>query len=378
MTVAPEQLLALFAAKDLNALIDTAFDVVRATVECDFASAFYVSGGNGLLKQRDSLGRESNPAFMRRHIELNPAIPLAIANRGIKIMPTSWGLPQADEELRQSVFYREIMQPEGWRHAVALCFWGDPPAELPIFVASAQRADGRSDFSGLDIANLERVHPFLDGAINRLHEREVAKAVRDGMALVVRDETRGFAILDGNLLLVQANPTARRLCAAWLGDEAETLVEDASRAWPLPAALESRCRELHREWQSALRGNPDTAGLRHERHVTHPHHPELTASITMVCPDASGLTEPTFVLEFNRHLQRSAVDASAVSLLERLTAAERAVVMVAADGLSNQDIADQLGKTVAAVKFLLHRIYTKTGVPNRAALVAALRSRSNG
>jgi DNA-binding CsgD family transcriptional regulator len=58
-----------------------------------------------------------------------------------------------------------------------------------------------------------------------------------------------------------------------------------------------------------------------------------------------------------------------------MTAAERAVAMVLADGLSNQEIADRLGKTVHAVKFLLHRIYQKTGIPGRAALVAVLRSR---
>jgi len=68
---------------------------------------------------------------------------------------------------------------------------------------------------------------------------------------------------------------------------------------------------------------------------------------------------------------------TAEPLLQKVTAAERAVAMVLADGLSNQEIADQLGKTVAAVKFLLHRIYEKTGIPNRAALVAVLRSRSH-
>jgi DNA-binding CsgD family transcriptional regulator len=61
--------------------------------------------------------------------------------------------------------------------------------------------------------------------------------------------------------------------------------------------------------------------------------------------------------------------------VQRLTPAERAVALVLADGLSNQQIADQLGKSVNAVKFILHRIYVKSGVPNRAALVAVLRSR---
>ena len=63
--------------------------------------------------------------------------------------------------------------------------------------------------------------------------------------------------------------------------------------------------------------------------------------------------------------------------LQKMTAAERSVATVLADGFSNQEIADRLGKTVHAVKFLLHRIYQKTGVPSRAALVAVLRSRPN-
>ena len=99
--VAPQLLLALFAAKDLDALIDTAFEVMRAAVTCDFVSAFYVSAGNGLLKQRDSRGREYGPAFMRRYIELTPAIPLAIANRGVRIQPTRLGLPASTRELRR-------------------------------------------------------------------------------------------------------------------------------------------------------------------------------------------------------------------------------------------------------------------------------------
>ena len=64
-------------------------------------------------------------------------------------------------------------------------------------------------------------------------------------------------------------------------------------------------------------------------------------------------------------------------VLQKMTAAERSVATVLADGFSNQEIADRLGKTVHAVKFLLHRIYQKTGVPSRAALVAVLRSRPN-
>ena len=49
------------------------------------------------------------------------------------------------------------------------------------------------------------------------------------------------------------------------------------------------------------------------------------------------------------------------------------MALVLAEGVSNQEIADRLEKSVDAVKFLLHCIYKKTGVPSRAALVATLR-----
>lgn len=375
-SIAPELLLTLFAAKDLDALIDTTFHVLQAAVRCDFASAFYQSTGSGLMKERDSRGRESGPAFMRRYLELTPALPLAMANRGIKILTTHRTLPTSVEALRQSPFYREIMQPQGWRHAVALCFWGNPPGDAPVFVTSANRGEGRRDFSAQDIARLEGVHGFIDGAVNRLHERETVKTVRDGVAMAVRDGTRGFAILDQDLLLVQANQAAHQLCAAWV-DAAATDAEESSVAWRLPPVLAAECRALHGERQSLLRADPDATGVLRPRRILHPRVPGLTASITMVCPNTTGLGEPTYVIELERNVHGVALDAPDrySPVLGKLTEAERAVAMVLADGFSNQEIADWLGKTVDAVKFLLHRIYQKTGIPSRAALVAVLRAR---
>src|ERR1044071_6687087 len=114
--VAPRHLLSLFTAKNLDALIEMAFVVVSATVECDFVSALYRSVGDGLLKERDSLGREYEPAFMRRYAELTPAIPLVMSNPGLKILSTRTDLPGSTAEIRRTAFYREVMRPQGWRH----------------------------------------------------------------------------------------------------------------------------------------------------------------------------------------------------------------------------------------------------------------------
>ena len=86
-----------------------------------------------------------------------------------------------------------------------------------------------------------------------------------------------------------------------------------------------------------------------------------------------------FVLELDRRVHGVTLDTPdrSVPILQKMTASERAVATVLADGFSNQEIADQLGKSLDAVKFLLHRIYQKTGIPSRAALVAVLRARPN-
>ena len=371
-SIEPQQLLALFSAKDLNALIAAAFPVLQAAVPCDFATAFYRGAGNGLLKQRDSYGRLSSPAFMRRYMELTPALPMAMANPGVKILTTRTAVPVPAATLRKTAFYREIMQPEGWRHGVALCFWGTSPAALPIFVTSVYRREGKRDFSARDVAALKRIHPFNNGAVDRLHEREAARSHRDGIEIAVRGGTRGFAILDGNLTLVHANPTARRLRTIWMDEPAGT-----ENSWRLPPLIEAACRELHRDWQSLLRDDPDAAGIRRPQPVTHPAVQGLTARISLVCPSTADLAQPTFVLELDRQPDGGTPGTpdDFAQVLQSMTAAERAVAMVVADGLSNQEIADRLGKTVYAVKFLLHRIYRKAGVPSRAALMALMRPR---
>ena len=178
-------LLDLFLATDLDALIDAAFGLLAEAVPCDFVSGFYRYSDKGLLKERDSRGREYGPDFARRSIELNPAIPLARSQPGIKLLRTRTGLPPFDV-LKHSEFYREIMKTQGWRHAVALCFWTDPPANLPIFVASVYRRAGRRDFSDDDCTRLTTLHSFINCAVNRLYQLVTAQSVREGMAMSVR------------------------------------------------------------------------------------------------------------------------------------------------------------------------------------------------
>jgi DNA-binding CsgD family transcriptional regulator len=372
--VRARDLLPLLDAKDLEALIDAAFRVVQHVVPCDFASAFYQTSEKGLLRERDSRGIVYTPQFMQRAIALNPAIPLALASPGVRILTTRRAIRGSESQIRAMPFYREIMRPQGWRHAVALCFWGEPAGALPVFVLSVYRIQGRADFSSADVILLEAVYPFVASAVARLHEREKAKSMRDGVAITGRDGNRGLVVLDSNLRLIEANSQGRRLAGAWAVRPPKRR-GDATPNWLLPPQLANECRAMRRAWEASLSAHPDATALRRRRKILHPRMATLSASISMVCRNTSGLSEPTFVLEFERRAPRMAIRMRRdPPLLAMLTDAQRGVVAVLMEGASNQEIADRLAKSVDAVKFLLHRIYQKTGVRGRSALVARLRT----
>jgi len=61
-----------------------------------------------------------------------------------------------------------------------------------------------------------------------------------------------------------------------------------------------------------------------------------------------------------------------------LTAKERAVAGLVAQGLRNKNIAAELGITEGTVKVYLHRIYEKVGVSNRTELALFARDRAGG
>jgi DNA-binding NarL/FixJ family response regulator len=62
--------------------------------------------------------------------------------------------------------------------------------------------------------------------------------------------------------------------------------------------------------------------------------------------------------------------------LATLTERQREVATLACQGLSNRQIADNLGLSEGTVKIHLHAIYGQLGVPSRTMLMAALAGRS--
>ena len=375
LPVSPEQLLALVAAADLDALIEAAFGALGTAVRCDCVSVFYTSVGDRMLLERDSTGRKYGAEFTALHARLTPAIPIAMANPGIRLLPTRTGLPQDDAELHDSAFYREVMQVQGWRHAVALCFWDQPPAAFPVLVFSVKRKEGRPDFSDQDLADLETMHAFMEPAIGRIRERTAATAVYDAIATPLRHDSRGVVVLDSRFQVVRSNLVGQRLLRQVLPAAARSGRRERRRL-RIPPAVQEACRELNAERLERLRSGLSADVLRRRLEVPVAEHSALDVLITMISQDDKGIAEPSCVVEIDERLAFEGQGVASAVGLPGMTAAERQVATALADGLSNQEIADRLGKTVYAVKFLLHQIYRKTGIANRAGLVARLRSGS--
>ena len=375
-TLLPEHFLRLMAAKDLERLIDAVFIVIEEVVDCSFVSGLYRPVGRGaiFLRERDSRGREYSLEFTKRHAELTPAARIAIAAPGVKIIPTRTGLTLPEDELRKTDYFREVMQVQGWRHAVALCFWGDPPAHQPVSVFGVFRTAAQSDFSDNEIARLADLHPFIDAAVNRIYDREAARAVQDGLADAVAEPARGLAILDWNLSVVQMTPAARSLAILWVDAGSRSPRERQARR-AVPAQIIAACDELREEWKTVVVNHPNATGVRRHRRLKHPELRGVGATVSLIGPSSVGLFQPSFVVEFysGRRGDSAVRDPGAITLPRQLTMAEGDVARLLLHGLTNQEIADKLGKSVQAVKFLLHRTYQKTALPNRAAFVAAFR-----
>ncbi len=90
----------------------------------------------------------------------------------------------------------------------------------------------------------------------------------------------------------------------------------------------------------------------------------LAAGVTIDFAAAAALGQPLVVL-------RVPAAAGPAECLAALSRREREVAALVAEGLSNKQIARRLDLALATVKDHVHRILTKTGLPNRAAVAAA-------
>ena len=300
--------------------------------------------------------------FFRDH----PGVPVLMANPGIRFISTRDVLAP-DAVLRESRYYREVMQVVGFRHAAGMFFWNDPP-EMPEAVFSLHRGEGQVDFDNAEIALLDRLYAHIDAALVRVRIIEKERAIRKELRSLARTVPRSTCILDWDLQVADANCAARESCAQWnLGAASELLKPPP---FSLPAPLSDACAELKAHWLESLRRNPAT-GAAERRRVRHPNMSGLSATIALHLNDASAMGKPGFLIEFER--AEPSPDFSRKpnikTALESLSQREREMVRLVCEGHSNQEIANRTCKALGSVKNMLHMIFKKLRVNSRANMI---------
>jgi DNA-binding NarL/FixJ family response regulator len=360
------RLLAMHGATDTDEFIESVFTLLQATVQCEFTLVNLRNIDGVPLISRDSLGREFGIEYMERFFKANPSVGYVMMRPGLRILHTKDHLPP-DEQLKKLPFYTEFMQPENWRHSVALLFWGFFPP-LPQNAFCVFRSEGQADFDEDDLARLRLVHPHINTALKRLKKQLKACNTDDRITALLNSLPGSATLLDWDLRITNMSTSARRLSAQWLGRTNESL----PRALELPSEILAACEKMKQEWRAALHENPQAQFLS-KRTIAHPKHEALCAEITLVLQQDSVLAHPSFLVRLSESTLPASHEGVEHASLASLTPSEHEAVLLVGEGLINPEIAARLGISVAAVKLRLHGAFKKLNVRNRTQLAALLR-----
>ena len=370
-----KSLLALEGAITGNTLIKTAFKLFRRAVPCEFIGALFriEMHEHGAIGYRliDSRGRDFSAELVDGRLFANhPAMPIVMANPGIRFVNTRETLPP-DEILHASPFYREVMKPMGFRHAIGMFFWSDPPRIPHEAVFSLCRVEGRPDFNDEEVAILDSLYPHIDVALRRVRALDRERAARGEMRRLI-NRPGPACVLHWDLAVAEVNRAAREICARWhLGDASARVKVPPFR---LPAPLADACAELKQRWSASHQHHPET-GTPARISIRHPEWPSLGATVTLHTQHTDPLGKPALLIEFappSIAVRRARGKIHAARLGD-FTLAERELIRLVCAGRSNQEIATETGKALGTVKNALHAIFGKAGVRSRSALIARLR-----
>jgi DNA-binding NarL/FixJ family response regulator len=181
-------------------------------------------------------------------------------------------------------------------------------------------------------------------------------------------------LLRWNLKLIYRNRAGRDFCAVWEKGPTEARLTNASSG--IPSEILDRCRQLKQEWVHAQGRSAQRRVFKRER-VNHPRSPELRATVRLKQLSSADLARPHFLIECEalRHhpAQHTKTTASRLPHLARLTVREQQITRLVCDGRSNQEIADEVGLSLAMVKKHLHAVFRKLEVTSRSQLMALMR-----
>lgn len=183
----------------------------------------------------------------------------------------------------------------------------------------------------------------------------------------------GALVVDARQRLFFANSEALHVLSLWRSEGPRAGPKKHRFEAFLPPDIAAACDRLQHEFMKRTRADkrlrPNFAA---RLRVQHNDRPKLSAVVSL-----ERSRRDRAVAGFCILLQDGLtcnIAAGRGDQLALLTAAERHVAKTVASGLTNEEVADALGKSLGTVKAQLRSIFAKLGVRTRTQLVSALRS----
>ena len=164
-------LIALQAAMNADAAIKATFRLLKNAVRCDFVNVCLRNvredERHTAYRLIDSRGREFEPALLDTFFPRTSRDAGADGQSRHSLHQHPGNSAARSRAAEVGIIYREMMQVMGFRHAVAMFFWNDPPVE-PEAIFSILRGENHPDFDDTEVAIFDRLYPHIDAMLQRV------------------------------------------------------------------------------------------------------------------------------------------------------------------------------------------------------------------
>jgi DNA-binding CsgD family transcriptional regulator len=355
------RVLNIYVADSAQNFIAATLALLGADRLCDFSVALTRRPAGNSFVAYSSHNQTWDSAFVQSQVTILRAIrSQMVPEQNVLVTP-----PSAESHTPEILerYRHEILERMGSTHA-ALLFLGENGGSLSMFI-SVHRTGGAAAFDSVELARLDTFRRYIENAWSLLTQRLLSRVLIDGISLALRNYDYGIVMLDSRLRVVWHNRAARGSVLSWT-EAGRGELKPGRQLAPLPDDIVAACEKLRAEWLES----PTLARLRRCHTVRHGSKGGYWASVRLYGVRFTGITSPNFMVQFE---QPSPGPASATpSIMHSLTSSEREVAKLVRQGLSNQEIANALGKSVDAVKFHLHRMFKKADVTTRSRLMLVL------
>jgi len=269
--------------------------------------------------------------------------------------------------LRRSAYYKAVLRPLDSEYGASLVAWRD---NTWLATLTVMRNKQQGDFSDAQMQELLTLQPHFSCVIRRMAGYQETRLIHSSLSHFMSTMPTATLILDWNLKVLHHNSIASQLCSQWRSGARVSLFK-APRRFQVPGDILARLEMMRpsimkQKWSRS-------PGSRKSLHLVY-HHPStlwLSASIEFLPSRSLALSKGTFLVTLKED-PSSHRGVNLTDKINQLSRRERECALLAAEGLHNQEIAKQLGKSQITVRNQLSSIYRKLGINSRHQLIAAV------